>query len=236
MTRKYRRIAVVAAMDKEVELLRSLLQGEKVTVKAGRTAMLTGRMGAAEIAIAKSGIGKVNAALAVRDIIDTFHPDAVVSTGVAGGTGHGAGILDIVVADCLAYHDVWCGPGTEPCVPDGFEPCFHSDAELLSMPSLAEREGLRHGLICSGDSFISRPEEVAEIRRKQPDVMAVEMESTAIAHACAAAGVPVVAVRVVSDTPGAEEDNAAQYENFWEAAPQRTFEVLKGLLADMSAE
>ena len=55
MTRKYQRIAVVAAMDKEVELLRSLLQGETAAIKAGRTAMLTGRMGGAEIAIAKSG-------------------------------------------------------------------------------------------------------------------------------------------------------------------------------------
>lgn len=234
MTRKYQRIAVVAAMDKEVELLRSLLQGETAAIKAGRTAMLTGRMGGAEIAIAKSGIGKVNAALAVRDIIDAFHPDAVVSTGVAGGTGHGAGILDVVVADRLAYHDVWCGPGTEPCVPDGFGPYFRSDADILALPALAEREGLRHGLVCSGDSFISRPEEVAEIRRKQPDVMAVEMESTAIAHACALARTPMVAVRVVSDTPGAEEDNASQYENFWDAAPKRTFAVLRELLAQMA--
>ncbi|MCM1029496.1 MAG: 5'-methylthioadenosine/S-adenosylhomocysteine nucleosidase [Pseudoflavonifractor sp.] len=218
--KRYKRIAILAAMDKEVALLRDF----------------AGKLGGADVIVTKSGIGKVNAALATRNIIDSFRPGLVISTGVAGGTGHQAGILDVVVANRLAYHDVWCGPGTEPCVPDGFPPYFTPSLELLALPSLAPRPGVMHGLICSGDSFISRPEEVAEICRKQPDVMAVEMESTAIAHACAAAGVPMIAVRVVSDTPGAHDDNASQYENFWEAAPQRTFAVISALLSDLTSQ
>ncbi|MDE6545628.1 MAG: hypothetical protein K2L63_05975, partial [Paramuribaculum sp.] len=85
--RTYRRIAVIAAMDKEAALLRSLLGDDAAECHDGRIPMTVGRIGDTEVAIAKSGIGKVNAALATRDIIDTFHPDAVVSTGVAGGTG-----------------------------------------------------------------------------------------------------------------------------------------------------
>lgn len=234
--RTYRRIAVIAAMDKEAALLRSLLGDDAAECHDGRIPMTVGRIGDTEVAIAKSGIGKVNAALATRDIIDTFHPDAVVSTGVAGGTGAAAGILDVVVADRLAYHDVWCGPGTEPCVPDGFGPYFNADTDILALPALAPRPGVMQGLVCSGDSFISTADEVAEIRRKQPDVMAVEMESTAIAHACAIAGVPMVAVRVVSDTPGAHHDNAAQYENFWDDAPKKTFAVVSALLEQMAAK
>lgn len=224
----------MAAMDKEVRLLLGLLEPGAETIRSGSTSMTAGCISGADVAIAKSGIGKVNAALATRDIIDSFKPDIVVSTGVAGGTGHGAGILDIVVADRLAYHDVWCGPGTGECVPDGFGPYFLPDPAILALPALAERPGLRHGLICSGDRFISTPEEVAVIRSRQPDVMAVEMESAAIAHACARAGVPMVAVRVVSDTPGAEADNASQYENFWDAAPERTFAVVSELLGQIA--
>lgn len=233
-THKPQRIAVIAAMDKEVNLLLSLLGSGTEIRQAGHTRLTVGHIGTAEVAIAKSGIGKVNAALATRDIIDHFRPDAVVSTGVAGGTGSRAGILDVVVADRLAYHDVWCGPGTEPCVPDGFAAYFTADPALLSLAALAPREGVFRGLVCSGDSFISRAEEVAEIRRKQPDVMAVEMESTAIAHVCAAEGIPFVAVRVVSDTPGAHDDNASQYENFWDVAPQRTFAVVSALLGELA--
>lgn len=234
MTHTPARIAVIAAMDKEVNLLLSLLGPNTETLKAGLTTLTIGRIGSARVAIAKSGIGKVNAALATRDIIDHFRPDAVVSTGVAGGTGSEAGILDVVVADRLAYHDVWCGPGTEPCVPDGFPAFFAADPDLLALAALEPRKGVVRGLICSGDSFISRAGEVAEIRRKQPEVLAVEMESTAIAHVCAAEGVPFVAVRVVSDTPGAHSDNASQYENFWEVAPQRTFAVVSSLLGEMA--
>lgn len=222
-------------MDKEKRLLLSLLGSQTSERLAGRTRLTIGHIGLTEIAVAKSGIGKVNAALAARDIIDSFRPDLVISTGVAGGTGSDAGILDVVVADRLAYHDVWCGPGTEPCVADGFAPYFTTDPDILALPSLAERHGVVHGLICSGDSFISSPDEVAEIRRKQPDVKAVEMESTAIAHVCAAMGVPFIAIRVVSDTPGENPDNAAQYENFWEAAPQRTFDILRALLGELTS-
>lgn len=232
---RWRRIAVMAAMDKEVNLLRDLLGPDAVVSAAGHVDLIIGRLGNAEIAIAKSGIGKVNAALATRAVIDYFHPDAVVSTGVAGGTGNKAGILDVVVADRLAYHDVWCGPGTEPCVPDGFGPYFTADANLLALPALEPRQGVFRGLICSGDSFISKPGEVAEIRRKQPEVMAVEMESTAIAHVCASEGIPFVAVRVVSDTPGAHADNASQYETFWDDAPKRTFAVVSSLLDEMTS-
>lgn len=231
MNRMIHRIAVLAAMDKEVALLRALLGDDAETRHAGHVAMTVGHIAdGVELAIAKSGIGKVNAALATEAIISSFHPDIVVSTGVAGGTGSDAGILDVVVADRLAYHDVWCGPGTEPCVADGFGPFFTPPADILDLPCLAPREGLTHGLICSGDMFISRPEEVAEIRRKHPDVKAVEMESTAIAHACAIAGIPMIAVRVVSDTPGAHSDNSSQYENFWTDAPERTFNVVSALL------
>ncbi len=218
MTDKYRRIVVLAAMDKEVALLSDF----------------AGTFGRAEIIVAKSGIGKVNAAMAAMNIIASLNPDLVISTGVAGGTGGGAGVLDVVVGSRLAYHDVWCGPGTKPCVADGFPEYFTPPADILALPALAPREGVIHGLICSGDSFISTPEEVAEIRRKQPDVMAVEMESTAIAQVCASAGIPMIAIRVVSDTPGATDDNAAQYSSFWTAAPERTFALISDLLGQIN--
>lgn len=40
-------------------------------------------------------------------------------------------------------------------------------------------------------------------------------------------------MRVISDTPGGA-DNISQYENFWEDAPKRTFEILHTLLSRIS--
>jgi adenosylhomocysteine nucleosidase len=88
---------------------------------------------------------------------------------------------------------------------------------------------VKHGLIASGDIFVSRREDIDRIKALYPDVMAVDMESAAIAHVCHLKSVPFVCIRVVSDTPGAA-DNIEQYETFWDDAPQHTFETLTQLL------
>lgn len=228
---KYQRIGIMVAMDKELDLILPLLGKDPKEMKAegDPTAMIsTGRYGDLDIALMKSGIGKVNAALATEAMIRSFRPDLVISTGVAGGTG-AAGILDVVVADRLTFHDVWCGPGTEPGAADGCPRFLTPPAGLLQLDAIAPEEGRRHGLICSGDIFVSTPGEVAAIKAKFPDVQAVEMESGAIAQTCYRHATDMIAIRVVSDTPGAD-DNIAQYSDFWSRAPERTFGVVKNLL------
>ena len=65
--------------------------------------------------------------------------------------------------------------------------------------------------------------------RLYPDALAVDMESASIAQVCYLKNVPVFIMRVISDTPGGE-DNIAQYENFWSDAPKATFNLLKELI------
>ena len=69
------------------------------------------------------------------------------------------------------------------------------------------------------------------IRGLYPDAVAVDMESAAVAQVCHLKDVPCVVLRVISDTPGAETDNMAQYANFWDAAPTCTFDAVNALLA-----
>ena len=172
----------------------------------------------------QSGIGKVNAAVATLTLIDSFHPSLVINTGVAGGTG-GARVLDVVIPDRIAYHDVWCGPGTIPGEAAGCPLYF----ECPLPAGLVESLGARRGVLASGDIFVSRPEEVEHILALYPDAVAVDMESAAIAQVCHIKNVPFVCIRVVSDTPGAA-DNIAQYDNFWDDAPRSTFDTLTQLL------
>ena len=89
---------------------------------------------------------------------------------------------------------------------------------------------MKYGLICSGDKFISKAEEISEIKSHFPDTIAVDMESASIAQVCYMKNVPVLVVRVISDTPGCDNDNAKQYDNFWETAPEHTFKVLTEVL------
>lgn len=226
------KIGVIVAMDKELQLLLPLLDNPTVEQIHGFK-FHCGSIGAASIVAMKCGIGKVNAALGTATLIDRFNPDLIINTGVAGGTGGNAGILDLVVGTRIAYHDVWCGPGTEWGDAAGCPRYFHTSEAVNSLPCLHEGDTVKHGLVASGDVFVSDPELVARIRSLYPDVDAVDMESAAIAQVCYLRSVPFACMRVISDTPG-DDDNIAQYENFWEEAPRHTFDMLRQVIHELT--
>lgn len=213
-------------MDKELRLLVNLLDSPAEMEYDGMK-VHHGFVGAHEVFAAKCGIGKVNAALNTYRIIKAVNPDLVINSGVAGGAGVPIGTL--LVADRIAYHDVWCGPGTVYGEADGYPLMFHSDDKVMGIVNALLPGKTVSGLICSGDKFISSAEEIAFIRSKFPEVKAVDMESAAIAQACALTGTPVVIIRVVSDTPG-EGENISQYKNFFSEAPEKTFSVIKSII------
>lgn len=210
-------------MNKELQLLLPLLDNP-ARLNINHYTFHTGTLAGRPVVAMECGIGKVNAALGAMTLIENFHPSIVINTGVAGGTGP-VGILDVVLASGVGYHDVWCGPGTEEGRAAGCPRVFPSPLEA----SVAEKIGARSGLVASGDRFISRADEVARILEVFPEAVACDMESAAIAHTCSLCDVPFVCLRVISDTPGAA-DNIAQYENFWADAPKRTFEALTRLI------
>ncbi len=218
------KIAIVAAMSKELELLLPLLENHS-TINLNDAVFHTGTIAGREIVVCQSGIGKVNAAISALTLIENFHPSLVINSGVAGGTGHSQ-ILDAVIPDRIAYHDVWCGPGTIPGQADGFPAMFECPLPDELVASL----GAKRGVLASGDIFVSKVEEVEKILELYPDAVAVDMESAAIAQVCHLKNVPFVAIRIISDTPGSG-DNISQYQNFWTDAPKRSFEILQNLLA-----
>jgi len=58
---------------------------------------------------------------------------------------------------------------------------------------------VHHGLVISGDRFISQSADSAELQRRLPHALAVEMECAAMAQVCHDYGVPMAAVRTISD-------------------------------------
>ena len=222
------KVAIIVAMSKELQLLLPLIE-DASAVSINNFTYHTGRLGRHEVVAVQCGIGKVNAAVSTLTLIEHFHPSLVINTGVAGGTGHGARILDVVIGSKIAYHDCWCGPGTDWGQAAGYPRFFESVPEIASLPVLTLNPRVRHGLIASGDIFVSREEDVKRIMALYPDAIAVDMESAAIAQVCSLKNVPFFVMRVVSDTPGAD-DNISQYENFWDDAPRSTFDLLTDIL------
>lgn len=225
------KILIIAAMSKELELVLHQM-ADYIEIKTPLLDYYEGVIGAHDVAACQCGIGKVNAALKAQLLIDELNPDLVINSGVAGGLDVSMRIGDVLVANRICYHDVWCGPGTQIGQADGCPLYFEPRAEELAiMEQLAARSDskIKFGLLCSGDKFISKPEEVKEIKGNFADALACDMESAAIAQACYKREVPFMAVRVMSDMPGGGE-NISEYQNFWSEAPRKTFEVVKDLI------
>lgn len=221
---------IIVAMESELQMLLPLVEDMKETTVNGYL-IRRGRMGDNEVAIMQTGIGKVNAAVGAISLIDSFGPDLVVNTGIAGGTGQRADILDVVIADRIGYHDVYCGPGNARGQVQGLPelfPCLGD--KLVNLGAVSGNPAVKRGLIASGDLFVSTPEELKAVLAVRPEAIAVDMESGAIAQVCCLRNVPFLAIRVVSDTPGVENHHA-QYSEFFTIAPRSTFEVVRALLS-----
>lgn len=223
------KIGIIVAMDKELRLLLPLIQHASTRTVDGFE-LRSGTVGSNDICVMKCGIGKVNAALGCRAMIQDFAPELIVNTGVAGGTGGVARVLDVVAATGVGYHDVWCGPGTVAGQAAGCPALFAGTERVLALDCLRGNPKVKFGVIASGDIFVDRLETVEHVLRLYPGAVGVDMESGAIAQTCHRFGVPFVCLRVISDTPGEVADNGAQYDTFWEAAPAETFGLIRDIL------
>lgn len=227
------KIGVLVAMTSEYEQLAALLEGACERVEGGAE-YLAGSMGDREIVLRKCGIGKVNAAVGTAELVKTFSPDVVVSTGVAGGIDACLDVMDVVVSSSIVYHDVWCGMGCEYGQVQGMPAIFSVPEKLWQRAtslngSLGNATRIHAGLICTGDKFITDRAELDLIKSNFPAGLAVDMETAAIAQVCHIYGVPFVSLRIISDTPGVD-NHIEQYENFWGEMADRSFGVVRKFL------
>lgn len=223
-------IGIIVAMSKELRLILPLLDNAASETRGG-TEFHTGDIGPHRVVVMECGIGKVNAAMGATLMAELYNPALVINSGVAAGAGEDVAVMDTVIATSLAHHDFWCigeewghVPGSPKLLPaTGF-------ADIIP-----DGEGIKRGLICSGELFISRREEVETIRGHFPDVKAIDMESAAIAQVCCHRDIPFFCMRVISDSPWCSHDNSRQYEDFWEDAPAHSFTLVKKLLENLPA-
>lgn len=185
------------------------------------------------VILMKCGIGKVNAAAGAVEMIRTFQPDCIISTGVAGGIDNCLKVMDVVASKHIVYHDVWCGDGNVYGQVQGLPAVFDGNATLFGCAmSLDTPTAIHGGLICSGDKFITDRSELNDIKENFPEGLAVDMESGAIAQVCYLYKIPFISFRIISDTPGAD-NHWEQYTNFWETMADRSFGITQAFLSSI---
>lgn len=228
------KIGIIVAMEKEFAQLQTLLD-ERSVERHNHKDFVIGSIGDKQVIMQQCGIGKVNAAIGAVEMIDQYHPDLLISTGVAGGADASMNPLDVVAGIEYRYHDVYCGSNVEYGQFVGMPPCFHSPEELIEkarqcMPNEGSR--MHIGQMVSGDWFVDTKDKMRSILEKFPDAKAVDMESCSIAQVCYVYKVPFISFRIISDVP-LKDEKAAQYFDFWNRMAEGSFNVTKEFLVKL---
>ena len=215
------RIALVSAMHEELAAVLARMPDEHKTVVAGRE-FWVGHWHGHEVVAVLSRIGKVAAATTATTLIERFGVSRIVFTGVAGGLAPHVNVGDVVVAREFIQHDMDASPLfprhevpltgmtrflADPMLSDALAtaaPLALQDM-LATLPASEwlnldlPNAQVHQGLIASGDRFVSQTVESQALQRELPDALAVEMECAAMAQVCHDYGVPLAAVRTISD-------------------------------------
>lgn len=216
-------------MDKEFQRVKATLNNASDINLHGKV-LSTGRIGHNNIIMTQCGIGKVNAAVGTVELINAFHPDVIISTGVAGGVSTELNVQEVVVAEKTCYHDVYCGAETEYGQIMGQSARFACDRNLLERAkSIDCGVKINVGLTVTGDWFVDTKEKMQSIIDLFPDALAVDMESAAIAQVCNSYGIPFISFRIISDIP-LKDNKAKMYTDFWESMADKSFNVTKAYL------
>lgn len=230
-------VGILAAMDRELDAVLEDFDADSRVRIINRT-FHRGFHHGREVVAVVAGIGKTAVATTTTLLIQHFGVDCVVLTGAAGRVSEGLAIGDVVIATHLIHHDL----DARPIFPRHHVPTLGIDrlAADESVSALAyeasraflqtrPRGRVASGLVLSGDQFLDSPA-IAELRRRFPDALAVEMEGAAVAQVCIEAGTPCAVIRSISD-----DGNAAEFERFLhEECGHYARGIVRGLLAAMA--
>lgn len=226
---------IIGAMEPEVAILKEKLIDSKTTELGGYT-FYQGQLDGTEVIIVQSGIGKVAAALATAFLVQEFQPDYVVNTGSAGGFEQSLKVGDIVISSEVRYHDVDVTAfgyeiGQLPANPAAYVP--HPALVEAAKSGIAQLDNIQTlvGLITTGDTFMTKDDDIAKARENFPAMAAVEMEGAAIAQTCHQLSTPFVVIRSMSDIAGKESPTS--FEAYLETASINSSQLVLNMLSTL---
>ncbi|WP_371188295.1 5'-methylthioadenosine/S-adenosylhomocysteine nucleosidase [Thalassotalea maritima] len=223
---------IIGAMQPEIAILKSKLNNLAEHTHFGYT-FYTGEINGTEIVLVQSGIGKVASSIATVLMIEKFAPDYIVNTGSAGGFDQSLRVGDIVISSEVRHHDADVTAfgyeiGQLPGMPAAFTP--HPMLVEAAQSGIDKLDGIQTltGQITTGDTFMTKDDDIAKARANFPNMAAVEMEGAAIAQTCHQLNVPFVVIRSMSDIAGKESPTS--FEAYLETASVNSSELVLNML------
>jgi len=226
------RVGIVCAGDREVAPFVPIIEGCSVTEKA-MLKFYEGQINGVDVIVLFSGVCKVNAAIAVQILIDTYGADAVINAGTAGGMNEKVEIFDTVISTEVAYHDV------APEILTEFHPWlrnvyFQADENLLRLSRQAVRKIVPDGRVywgrmVTGEAFIT--DDTRQGINELFSPLSVDMETAAIAHVCYVNKIPFISIRSITDT--ALHSGTGYFEENCKKASAIAKDITLALLAEL---
>lgn len=164
----------------------------------------------------QSGVGKVNAGICTQILVDHFHVDLVINTGIAGAIQACVNVGDIVISKDLVQHDVDAtGFGYQKGqIPGITMREFPTDEALRELAYSVCKEvnpdiSVFIGRIVSGDQFIADSKAKKRLL-DEFDAYCTEMEGAAIAQVAYLNKISCLVLRAMSDK--ADEEAHESFE------------------------
>ncbi|NLM12191.1 MAG: 5'-methylthioadenosine/adenosylhomocysteine nucleosidase [Epulopiscium sp.] len=230
------KIGIIGAMEEEVTALRNQMQNKELKQIAGMD-FYQGILEDKEIILVRCGIGKVNAAICTQALIDHFHVQYIINTGVAGGIYEKLDIGDIVISSDTVQHDFDTSAFGDPIgtIPRMDESFFKADSKLVELAekcaeNLPSKPNVYIGRVASGDQFISSSKQKQNIWDNF-NAYCAEMEGAAIAHTCYLNKIPFVIIRSISDK--ADHSADINFQEFVKEAARNSNEMIIEILKSL---
>lgn len=216
-------IAIITAMESEHKAVEKLYDFE--AIKGCLQTSVYGH----KVLLIKSGIGKVNGALAAQ-FAYASGAEIVITTGLAGGIDNSLQQGDVVLAEKVCYHDVWCGEPNAVGQVQNLPLYFEADKTMLQIIRQTKQGmAFKTGLTVTGDQFLTDVEKLSVIKQTFPTALAVDMESAAIAQTCFLNQIKYLSLRIISDVVG-KPRQIEDYQNFWQNIPEQASTMVDNVL------
>ena len=155
---------IIGAMEEEVAALKEAMEVQEAAELASMT-FYRGVLCGKDVVVVRSGIGKVNAGICAQILVDRFHVDTLINTGIAGSLDARIDIGDMVISTDALHHDMDAVQFGYPAgqVPRMEVLSFPADEELVKKAVQANEKAnpdihTYTGRVASGDQFIASKE------------------------------------------------------------------------------
>jgi len=184
-------LCILGAIKEEIAGIKNRMQIDETVPLDGAKAFV-GRWEGYHILLLRTGVGAIRANHALRQAAERFDIVQAVSIGYAGGLDPALHVGDLLIADQLSY------PGQPGKL--YVDSTMVNQAMALSCP-----EGVTsyQGGLVTVDEVVSKPEDKLLLGQLY-SVMAVDMETYALAVAAKDLDIPFLSVRAITDTAGQE--------------------------------